>query len=90
MNAFMHCDFVLMQHATMADVDVWTRNPSSLADMLYSLDLPVMLSQVCLENPSELFQKDLKARLGDGWVVAALAQLVADERMLCPGELTGS
>lgn len=58
----------------------------SLADVLRfanNLGSP----QVRLQHAPKQLQQHLKAHLGDGRVVAALAQLVADEGVLGPGEL---
>lgn len=55
--------------------------------MLHLLRLAVVRAQVRLEHAPEELQEDLEARLGDGRVVAALAQLVADEGVLRPREL---
>ena len=43
--------------------------------------------EVYLERAPEQLEQDLEASLGDGRVVAALAQLVADKGVLRPGEL---
>lgn len=45
------------------------------------------IPQLRLEHPPEQLQQHLEASLGDGRVVAAFAQLVADEGVLRPGEL---
>lgn len=55
--------------------------------MLQLLRLVVLVAQVRLERAPEQLEQDLKADLGDGWVVAALTELVADEGVLRPGEL---
>lgn len=60
---------------------------SNSADVLRLLGWPVPRAEVNLERPAEQLEQDLEAGLGDGWVVAALAQLVADEGVLGPGEL---
>ena len=44
-------------------------------------------TEVDLEGTAEQLEQDLEAGLGNGWVVAALAQLVADESVLSPREL---
>lgn len=59
----------------------------NLADVLDLLGCLVLGAQVDLEGPAEQLEQDLEARLGDGGVVPALAQLVADEGVLGPGEL---
>lgn len=55
--------------------------------MLELWGCPVLGAQVDLERAAEQLEQDLEARLGDGGVVPALAQLVADEGVLGPGEL---
>ena len=45
------------------------------------------LPQLGPQHPPKQLQQHLEARLGDGGVVAALAQLVADEGVLRPREL---
>lgn len=55
--------------------------------MLHLLHRPVAGAQVRLEHAPEQLEQDLEADLCDGRVVAALAQLVADEGVLGPGEL---
>lgn len=42
-----------------------------------------MLAQIQLQGPSEEFQQHLEARLGNGRIVPALAELVADKG-ICP------
>lgn len=48
---------------------------------------PFPLSQICLENPPEYFEQDLKTSFRDGGIVAAFAQFIAYERVLRPGKL---
>lgn len=48
---------------------------------------PILAPQVDLQRPPEQLEQDLEAGLGDGRVVAALAQLIADKGMLSPGKL---
>lgn len=61
--------------------------PSHLADVLDLLGRSVPRAEVDLEGAAEQLEQDLEAGLGDGRVVAALAELVADEGVLGPGEL---
>lgn len=51
------------------------------------LGLSIPGAQVRLERPAEQLRQDFEADLGDGGVVAALGQLVADEGVLRPREL---
>lgn len=54
--------------------------------MLGRSDAAVPGPEVGLEDAAEELEQDLEADLGDGRVVAALAELVADEGVLGPGE----
>lgn len=60
---------------------------STLADVLNLLGRAVLGAQVGLERAAKQLEQDLEADLCDGRVVAALAELVADEGVLGPGEL---
>jgi hypothetical protein len=55
--------------------------------MLWWWDFTVLSSQIGLEDTTKEFQQDLEADLGNGRIVATLAELVPDESMLRPGEL---
>lgn len=55
--------------------------------MLDFLRSAVFASEINLQRPSKQLQQHLKTRLGNRRIVAPLAQLVPDERMLRPGEL---
>jgi len=55
--------------------------------MLNLLGPPIPLSQIRLEHAPKQLQQHLEADLGDGRVVAALAELVADEGVLRPRKL---
>jgi hypothetical protein len=55
--------------------------------MLHLLLDPVVCAQVRLQHPPKDLEQDLETGLGDGGVVAALAQLVTDEGVLRPREL---
>ncbi len=55
--------------------------------MLSLLNPPLPLSQLGLQHAPKHLKQHLETGLADGRVVAALAQLVADEGVLCPGEL---
>lgn len=59
----------------------------SLTDMLRRGHIAVLGSQIRLEDTTKELKQDLEADLGDGWVVAALAEFITDEGMLGPGEL---
>lgn len=52
--------------------------------MLKLLGLSVFGAQVYLERPPEELQQDLEACLGDGRIVPAFAQLVANKSVLRP------
>lgn len=58
-----------------------------LAHMLDLLGRNVPVPDLGLEHPPEQLEQDLEADLANLGIVAALAQLVADEGMLRPGEL---
>lgn len=47
----------------------------------------LLAAQVRLEHAAKQLQQDLKADLGDGGIVSALAQLIADKRVLRPRKL---
>lgn len=55
--------------------------------MLRRGHVAVLGSQIRLEDTAKELKQDLEADLGDGWVVAALAEFITDEGMLSPGEL---
>jgi hypothetical protein len=55
--------------------------------MLRLLITTLPFSELRLQHASEKLQENLKACLGDSWVIAALGQLIADEGVLSPGEL---
>lgn len=60
---------------------------SNLAEVLDLLRRRIPRAQVRLQGPPEQLDQHLEADLGDGGVVAALAELVADEGVLRPREL---
>lgn len=41
--------------------------------------LPIMIPQIQLQSPIEQFQKHLKTAFGNGWVITAFAEFVADK-----------
>jgi hypothetical protein len=55
--------------------------------MLRSRDRAILDAQVRLEGTAKELEQNLEADLCDGWVITALAELVADEGVLGPGEL---
>lgn len=59
----------------------------NLAEVLDLLRRRIPRAQVRLQRPPEQLDQHLEADLGDGGVVAALAELVADEGVLRPREL---
>lgn len=63
-----------------------TKHPHS-AHMLQLLRRAIPRPQIHLERPAKQLQQHLEAGLGDGRVVAAFTQLVADKGVLCPCEL---
>jgi hypothetical protein len=54
--------------------------------MLRSRDRAILDAQVRLEGTAKELEQNLEADLCDGWVITALAELVADEGVLGPGE----
>lgn len=57
------------------------------AHVLHLASISHLLSKLRLQDPPEDLKEDFKAGLCHGGVVAALAELVTDERVLSPGEL---
>ena len=41
--------------------------------------LPIVITQIKLQSPIEQFQKHLKTAFGNGWVITAFAEFVADK-----------
>jgi hypothetical protein len=54
--------------------------------MLRGRDRAILGAQVRLESTAKKLKQNLEANLCDGWIIAALAELVADEGVLGPGE----
>jgi hypothetical protein len=55
--------------------------------MLNRAPIALLLPKLGAQDAPKDLEQDLEAGLGDGRVVAALAELVADEGVLGPGEL---
>ena len=64
-----------------------SRRDEGSTDVFQRPTIPLFCSQIRLEDPAEDLEEDLEAGFGDGRVVAPLAELVADEGVLGPGEL---
>lgn len=75
------------QGVNLPSTNTTPRNPDRSADVLQLLTIIHPWPQLRLEHPPEQLEQDLEAGFGDGRVVAPLAQLVADESVLGPGEL---
>src|SRR6478609_1312108 len=60
---------------------------SVLTYMLRWWHIAILGSQVCLQNTTKEFKQDLEADLGNGRIVATLAELVTNKGVLSPGKL---
>jgi hypothetical protein len=47
----------------------------------------VLGAKIRFQHTAKQLEQNLEADLGNGWVIAAFAKLIADESMLGPGEL---
>ena len=60
---------------------------SDLTYMLRWWHIAILGSQVGLQNTTKEFKQDLKADLGNGRIVATLAEFVTNKGVLSPGKL---
>lgn len=86
MSKVLHSKMLLSTHKEIV-IQAVRSQTHHLTDVLQLLWRTVLGAKIDLEGAAKQLQQDLEAGLGDGRIVAALAELVADEGVLGPGEL---